>query len=167
MELAVDIVETPIGKLSVVAEGDQLCHLDFENGDVRMATLLKRRYGAYQLTPKENAAKMRDRLAAYFNGDWSSLMDLKCKTGGTEFQKTVWNALCEIPRGETWSYAELADHIGNPSAVRAVARANALNPISIFIPCHRVIGKDGTLTGYAGGLDRKEYLLRHEGALLV
>ena len=167
MELSLDLVDTPIGKLSVVAEGNILCHLDFENGDVRMETLLKRRYGDFQLKPRENAAGLRDRLNAYFDGDWDSLTGLEYRTGGTDFQHQVWQALTEIPRGQTISYAELAENVGNPAAVRAVARSNALNPISIFIPCHRVIGKDGTLTGYAGGLDRKEYLLRHEGALLV
>ena len=167
MELTLDLVETPIGKLSVVAEDNILCHLDFENGDVRMDTLLKRRFGSYQTRIQENAAGMRDRLNAYFNGDWDSLEGLNYRTGGTDFQRSVWKALTEIPRGQTISYAELAENVGNPAAVRAVARSNALNPISIFIPCHRVIGKDGTLTGYAGGLDRKEYLLRHEGALLV
>ena len=84
---------------------------------------------------------------------------------GSDFQKTVWRELQNIPAGETRSYQEIAVRIGNPNAVRAVGLANSRNPISIAIPCHRVIGKDGTLTGYAGGLERKSWLLKHEGAV--
>lgn len=85
---------------------------------------------------------------------------------GTAFQEQVWSALVTIPFGKTWSYQELANAIGNPNAVRAVGLANSKNPISIIIPCHRVIGKNGKLTGYAGGVDRKKALLKHEGAML-
>ncbi len=105
--------------------------------------------------------------AIYFNGDWRAFDDLELEPGGTEFQREVWRELRRIPPGQAISYADLAQSIRRPAAVRAVGRANALNPIAIIVPCHRVIGKDGTLTGYAGGLKRKEWLLRHEGALLV
>ena len=100
-------------------------------------------------------------LKAYFNGELRQF-DVTLLPGGTPFQKRVWKALGEIPFGSTISYGELAASLGNPGAVRAVAAANARNPIWVLIPCHRVIGSDGSLTGYAGGLHRKKWLLDHE-----
>lgn len=100
-------------------------------------------------------------LEAYFAGELKSF-DLKLAPEGTEFQKSVWNALCEVPYGETRSYKEIAVSIGNPRAYRAVGLANNRNPIAIIVPCHRVIGADGKLTGYASGLDIKEFLLKLE-----
>lgn len=93
--------------------------------------------------------------------------ELKLAPVGTAFQRRVWQALLEIPFGRTWSYRDLALHIDKPDAIRAVGTANGANPISLIIPCHRVIGSNGTLVGYGGGLPRKEWLLRHEGALLL
>ena len=106
----------------------------------------------------------KQEVAGYFAGARKTF-DLKLHTPGTDFQQQVWGALQKIPYGETASYAEQAERIGNPKAVRAVARANGMNRIAIVIPCHRVIGSDGSLTGYAGGLERKRWLLRHEGAI--
>lgn len=100
-------------------------------------------------------------LEAYFAGE-SAVFTTTLAPAGTEFQRRVWEELLQIPAGQTRSYAEIARAIGRPSAVRAVARANATNPISILVPCHRVIGSDGSLTGYGGGLDRKKWLLDHE-----
>jgi methylated-DNA-[protein]-cysteine S-methyltransferase len=100
-------------------------------------------------------------LAAYFAGELTEF-DLPMKMIGTEFQKTVWRELLNIPFGVTISYGELADRVGNPNASRAVGAANGRNPISIIVPCHRVIGSNGKLTGYGGGLERKEWLLAHE-----
>jgi len=102
----------------------------------------------------------------YFSGT-RQMFEVPLAATGTEFQQKVWQALTTIPFGTTWSYQDLANAIGNPKAVRAVGLANGKNPISIIVPCHRVIGKNGTLTGYAGGIERKEGLLKHEGALLV
>ena len=105
-------------------------------------------------------------LAAYFAGTRQTF-DLELQLAGTDFQNQVWRALCTIPYGETVSYQDIANAIGAPEAVRAVGAANGRNPIAIIVPCHRVIGSDGRLTGYGGGLWRKKWLLRHEGALLV
>jgi methylated-DNA-[protein]-cysteine S-methyltransferase len=102
-------------------------------------------------------------LAAYFAGSVNAIDGLPTATGGTEFQRMVWRALRQIPCGETISYATLARRIGRPAAVRAVGLANGANPISIVVPCHRVIGSDGSLTGYGDGLERKRWLLAHEG----
>ena len=103
----------------------------------------------------------KKQLFEYFNGE-RKVFDLKQNPKGTEFQKKIWNELIKIPYGETKSYSEIAKNIGNPKACRAVGNANNKNPIGICIPCHRVIGKNGSLTGYAGGIDKKEYLLNIE-----
>jgi len=100
-------------------------------------------------------------LEEYFSGRRTQF-DLPLAAKGTDFQQSVWQALCKIPYGETWSYQQLADEIGNPKAVRAVGLANGKNPISVIVPCHRVIGKNGKLTGYAGGVETKEKLLQLE-----
>lgn len=105
--------------------------------------------------------KVINQLDEYFAGRRSEF-ELPLAAKGTEFQQQVWHALCNIPYGQTWSYQDLADAIGNPKAVRAVGLANGKNPISIIIPCHRVIGKNGKLTGYAGGVERKAKLLELE-----
>lgn len=109
--------------------------------------------------------KAVEQLDAYFRGELKNF-DLKLDPEGTDFQKKVWKALLEIPYGETVSYLELSKQIGDVKAIRAVASANGKNPLWIVVPCHRVIGSDGSLTGYAGGLDRKKWLLEHEGALI-
>ena len=167
MALYMDEFDTPLTTMSAVVHDGALCQLDFADCAERIERMLVRRFGTESAIRTENPAGIRDRLAAYFDGDWEAFDGLPLETGGTPFQRTVWKALCDIPAGRAISYAELAENIGNPPAVRAVARANSQNPISIIVPCHRVIGKDGSLTGYAGGLHRKEWLLRHEGALLV
>jgi methylated-DNA-[protein]-cysteine S-methyltransferase len=108
--------------------------------------------------------KTKKQLEQYFAGQRTAF-DLPINSEGTEFQQTVWKTLTTIPYGETWNYGELASAIGNKNASRAVGAANGKNPISIIVPCHRVIGANGTLTGYAGGLKAKEWLLKHEGVL--
>ena len=110
------------------------------------------------------AAPISTAFERYFAGDRTALKTVPWTTGGTAFQRKVWQALATIPVGETWSYAQLAAAIGSPKAVRAVGLANGANPIPIVVPCHRVIGANGSLTGFGGGLDRKRWLLRHEGA---
>ncbi len=159
-----DIFESPIGEICIVADGSQLCLLDFRDSDERMARLLRRRFGEYQQETRINVLGMRDRLKRYFECDWSAFSGLPVSTGGTAFQKSVWEALTRIPVGSAISYHHLAEKCRNPGAVRAAASANASNPVAIVVPCHRVIGKDGTLRGYAGGVERKAWLLRHEGA---
>jgi methylated-DNA-[protein]-cysteine S-methyltransferase len=146
-----------IGPLEVyVAEG-KLVALGFGDGEGRR---LKKRFG--EVDWKVGASLPARRLREYLDGDLDALAALEVEPGGTPFQRQVWAALRRIPVGTTISYGELARTVGNPRAVRAVARANALNPIAIVIPCHRVIGSDGKLTGYAGGLPRKQWLLEHE-----
>ncbi|MEZ4465902.1 MAG: methylated-DNA--[protein]-cysteine S-methyltransferase [bacterium] len=103
-------------------------------------------------------------LAAWLAGDARALDAVPVDPAGTPFQRQVWALLRTLPGGQTWTYAELARRLGQPTATRAVARANATNPVALFIPCHRVLGSDGTLTGYAGGVARKRWLLAHEGA---
>ncbi len=103
-----------------------------------------------------------EQLAQYFQGERQQF-DLELDPEGTDFQLRVWQALCEIPFGGTLSYGEIAEKLGKPAAARAVGAANGRNPIAIVVPCHRVIGSDGTLTGYAGGLEIKQWLLQHEG----
>ncbi len=132
-----------------------------------MARLLRRHYGEGGWTVREAAAPTRARkaLEAYFDGQIEAIDALETATGGTAFQRQVWAALRTIPAGTTWSYGALADRIGRPKAVRAAGLANGANPIGVIVPCHRVIGADGSLTGYGGGLPRKRWLLAHEDAL--
>ena len=129
-----------------------------------MRRLLDRYYGKgrYTLEPARDPGGLTTAMRAYFKGDIAVIDPLPVETPGTPFQKSVWRALRKIKRGKTISYAELARRIGKPTAVRAAGLANGQNPISIVVPCHRVIGSDGSLTGYGGGLDRKQWLLRHE-----
>ena len=165
-ELQSDTVSSPIGHIAVVADGEELVFLDFEDNQERKLTLLKRRFGEVTLNDERNVLGMRDRIARYFQGDREAFDGIKLSAGGTDFQRQVWQALCDIPWGQSISYDQLARDIGNGSAIRAAASANARNPISIIVPCHRVIGKNGSMRGYAGGVDRKVWLLRHEGALI-
>ena len=137
---------------------------DWTGYEPRMQRLLARHYGA--VTPKTERAPehLRKPLAAYFEGDLASIDTIDCATGGTPFQRAVWKALRDIPAGRTESYGQLAARIGKPAAVRAVGLANGANPIGLVVPCHRVIGANGSLTGYGGGIERKRWLLNHEGA---
>ncbi|MEM9906095.1 MAG: methylated-DNA--[protein]-cysteine S-methyltransferase [Cyanobacteria bacterium P01_D01_bin.44] len=156
-------VESPIGQILVVTQGDVLCSVDFEGYEDRMMALLKKRYGALDLKKGGKMGGICDRIRAYLSGDLHSLDDIPTETSGTEFQQQVWHALRSIPPGSVITYGELAQQIGRPKAVRAVGMTNGLNPIAIVLPCHRVVGANGKLTGYAGGLARKRWLLAHEG----
>lgn len=162
-QLTYEVCDSPVGNVQAVLDQDVLVLIDFSENSERIRRLLERRFGNYALTASSNGL-VRQRLERYFEGDWTAFEGLVWETGGTSFQCSVWRALSNIPRGETLSYHELAERVGNPRAIRAAASANANNPIAIVIPCHRVIGKDGALRGYAGGVNRKEWLLKHEGA---
>lgn len=155
-------IPTPLGDLTLVLERETLVFLDFSDNLERMNRLLGRRFGSYSLEQMIHETEFSSRISEYFAGDFSALEGLSISTGGTEFQQKVWQALLEIPAGQTWSYGQLAEHLGSPRAVRAVGQTNGLNPIGLVLPCHRVIGANGTLTGYAGGLERKKWLLEHE-----
>jgi len=163
MELLIDRVGSPIGTILLVSDGQALRALDFETHEQRMHRLLRLRYGNCRLTPARNPAGLSDRIAAYFAGDIAALDSIPVQTGGTPFQRQVWAALRRIPAGLTTTYGQLARQFGSPNSSRAVGMANGSNPVVIVVPCHRVIGAGGALTGYGGGLDRKRWLLAHEG----
>ncbi len=167
IQLQHDVLDSPIGQIFVVADGTALCAVDFEGYEDRMTTLLQKYHGDFELVPTHNPLGARERLRAYLEGDLASLDTLPVNTGGTAFQQQVWQQLKAIAPGTVWTYGELAQRLDNPKAVRAVGMANSLNPISIVLPCHRVVGANRTLTGYAGGLERKRWLLAHEGVALV
>jgi methylated-DNA-[protein]-cysteine S-methyltransferase len=167
IELQTATVPSPIGNVLLVADGPTLVSLDFEEYVARMEMLLTKRYGPYHLVPTPDPAGAVARLRRYFGGDLDAFDGIAVTPGGTAFQSTVWQALREIPVGTTASYGELAARLGVPKASRAVGYANSLNPIAIVLPCHRVVGAKAALTGYAGGLERKRWLLQHEGVQLI
>ncbi len=159
--LWIDHLETPLGVLSIVVAGDALRAVGWTDGAKRTA----RAPSPVAPVPRRDPAGLTSALRAYFAGDVRILDRLPVDVQGTPFQNTVWRALRDIPCGETVSYGELARRIGRPAAVRAVGLANGANPVGIVVPCHRVIGASGALTGYAGGLPRKQWLLAHESRL--
>ena len=151
------VVDTPVGPLVAVADDGRLARLGPDaspDPDV--------------VGPRDDAAlpAVREQVAAYFAGELRDF-DLPLGAVGTPFQTRVWAALRTIPYGETWSYRQLAEELGQPTAVRAVGGANSRNPVFLVVPCHRVVGSSGALTGYAGGLDLKRWLLDHERAVLA
>ncbi len=165
LRLLAEKLVTPIGTLVVMTdERGRLRAIDWTDHDDRMRRLLARHYGSDHMTvvPASQLSEPASAIAEYFEGGLHAIDSLPTATEGTPFQKRVWQALREIPTGQTVSYGELARHIGQPTAVRAVGLANGANPIGIVVPCHRVIGANGSLTGYGGGLDRKRWLLNHE-----
>jgi methylated-DNA-[protein]-cysteine S-methyltransferase len=160
-------IPTPVGDMLIaVDEEERLRVLDWDSHVERMERLMERYYGPGAVTLAESAADhaVARKLEAYVAGDIAAIDDIPTRTSGTAFQRKVWAALREIPAGQTWSYGRLAVHVGESGAARAVGLANGSNPIGVVVPCHRVIGANGTLTGYGGGLERKRWLLRHEGA---
>lgn len=158
---------TPAGRVVLVERGGSLVGLVFEDHWKGFRGELEKRFGEFSLEEDPRGGAPAEALRRYLAGDLAALDAIEVDTGGTPFQQLVWRTLRKIPAGTTWSYARLAREIGRPSATRAVAAANGANPVSIVVPCHRVIGSDGSLTGYGGGLPRKRWLLVHEGALLL
>jgi methylated-DNA-[protein]-cysteine S-methyltransferase len=164
-QLFVNRIDTPIGKMLVVSDRDgNLRAVDWTDYEARMRRLLRLHYGAsgFQLKPKHNANDLTDAMNRYFAGEVEAIDVLPVETAGTPFQRQVWHALRKIRCGMTISYAQLAERIGRPTAVRAVGLANGSNPVGVVVPCHRVIGSDGSLTGYGGGIERKRWLLERE-----
>jgi methylated-DNA-[protein]-cysteine S-methyltransferase len=158
-------IESPLGPLLVVHDAQgALRALDFADYEARLRRLLQSHYGRVPLDAGAAPAAVREALGRYFAGELQALQGIAWKTGGTTFQRAVWQALTQIPPGQTRSYGELARSLGLADAARAVGWANGSNPVALVVPCHRVIGADGSLTGYAGGLHRKAWLLGHEGA---
>jgi methylated-DNA-[protein]-cysteine S-methyltransferase len=165
-DLYADRIDSAIGTLLLISRGDRLCALDYRGYDHRMNAFLAARFGDYTLHDANDPGGAASAVRAYLGGDMRALDVLAVDTGGTPFQESVWAELRRIPAGTTITYGELARRVGQPSASRAVGHANSLNPVAIVVPCHRVIGANATLTGYAGGLDRKRWLLEHEGVRL-
>jgi methylated-DNA-[protein]-cysteine S-methyltransferase len=165
LQLLIDRIKTPIGELLIVADHDgNLRAADWTDHEARMRRLLRLHYGenGFGLEPTRNLKDLACAIGAYFAGELSAIDGLPVKTAGTAFQREVWRALRTIPCGTTVSYAKLARRVGRPAAVRAVGLANGSNPVGIVVPCHRVIGSNGSLTGYGGGIERKRWLLEHE-----
>ena len=157
-------IETPLGIMIVGSVDDGICMCEFNDRKTLEAQLIKlKRYLQQEITEgaEGHIKNLRLQLNEYFAGT-RKRFDIPLVTPGTEFQKKVWNELLNIPYGATISYRQQANALLNPLAVRAVANANGMNRIAIIIPCHRVIGSNGSLTGYAGGLDKKKWLLEHE-----
>lgn len=157
--------ETPIGTALLVTDGEGVLRaLDWSDYEARLHRLLRRHYGNFILKPAPAPVDLTRALTGYFAGDLGQLNRVKWRTNGTSFQQKVWKKLQTIPAGKTSSYGIMATRLKAPNAARAVGLANGANPVSVVVPCHRLIGADGSLTGYAGGLERKQWLLAHEGA---
>ena len=170
--LYADRLESTIGTLLLIHDREEhLCALDFHDFEPRMRRLLRLHYGVegYDFAIEDRAAPtpIRRAIGDYFLGDLRAIDSIPVSTGGTSFQREVWSGLRTIPTGTTLSYGALARQLGRPKSVRAVGLANGANPVAIVVPCHRVIGTDGSLTGYGGGISRKRWLLTHEGIALV
>jgi methylated-DNA-[protein]-cysteine S-methyltransferase len=167
--LFVDRLKSPVGELVLVADGGGSLRVLGWYGAGKeppelMAELRRQCGPAVRLEQRRNPGGLTAAIGDYFHGDVAVIDALPVAAEGTAFQQSVWSALRQIPCGSTVAYSDLARLIGRPAAVRAVGLANGSNPVAIVVPCHRVVGKDGTLTGYGGGLDRKRWLLAHEAA---
>jgi methylated-DNA-[protein]-cysteine S-methyltransferase len=163
MTILSDRIETPIGDMVLLAEDGVLLLLEFDDATDRVAREMAKRFGHGQTQAASDPFGLSSRVRAYFDGDLAAIDGIETNGGGTEFQRRVWAELKRIPCGTTISYGELATRLGDRNAMRAVGLANGRNPIAIVVPCHRVIGADGSMTGYGGGVERKVWLLLHEG----
>jgi len=164
---SIDRLDTPIGVALVVTDaGGMLRAFDWEDHAGRLKGLLRLQYGAVELKEARAPKAIRSALSHYFKGDLDALKTIEWRIAGTPFQRKVWNALPKIPVGTTMTYGALAAKLGSPNAMRAVGHANGSNPISVVIPCHRLIAADGSLVKYGSGLARKRWLLTHEGVAL-
>jgi len=165
LRLLKDQFNTPIGEMVIVVDHDgNLRAVDWADHADRMLRLLRRHYGknGFTLETAQNPGGLTRTMKNYFAGELSSIDAVAAQTAGKPFQREVWRSLREIPYGLTISYGEFAKRIGRPKAVRAVGLANGANPIGVVVPCHRVIGSSGSLTGYGGGIERERWLLEHE-----
>jgi methylated-DNA-[protein]-cysteine S-methyltransferase len=165
LELLLDRLDTPIGEMVIVADHDgNLRATIWKEHDERLKPVLEHHYGknGFTLELACNPTGLAEAIGRYFAGELTAIDTLPVESSGTAFQLEVWKALREIPCGTTVSYGKLAARLGRPKALRAVGLANGSNPIGVVVPCHRVIGSDGSLTGYGGGIERKRWLLDHE-----
>lgn len=164
--LHITTYRSPIGEMEIVLDGEVLVGLEFSETSRRTPQRLRghlsRRYGDFELHRRNEPTPVNAALDIYFSRGGDPFRGLKLEPGGTPFQRRVWGELRRTRFGSTLDYATLAARAGNPRAVRATASSNARNPIAIVVPCHRVIGRDGTLRGYAGGIERKRWLIDHE-----
>ena len=160
--LFLDRVKTPIGELLLVSDArGRLRMLEFADKEERWRSIFRRHFDARAFIEKRDAT-VAAKLKRYFAGDIAALAEIATDAQGTDFQQACWTNLRKIKPGTTTTYGALAAKMGKPAAMRAVGLANGANPIAIVVPCHRVVGSDGTLTGYGGGLERKRWLLNHE-----
>jgi methylated-DNA-[protein]-cysteine S-methyltransferase len=157
-------IESPIGPLALAAHDGRVCLLHFGRADDRVRRTLHRWYPSESIGRHADPAGAVTVLDSYFNGKLNALDAVAVEMNGTLFQQRVWDALRRVAAGKTASYIGIARAIGAPASVRAVGAANGANPVAVIVPCHRIIGANGSLTGYGGGLARKEWLLRHERA---
>jgi methylated-DNA-[protein]-cysteine S-methyltransferase len=173
MQLSRTLIPTPLGDMLALSSDEGLCALEFttvmgsaggEDRQTRLNARLARWFPPHEIVDRETPTITRTRgwLTAYFEGISPALVDLPLDMRGAPFEKRVWLALQTIPPGQTTSYGALAHALGSAGASRAVGAANGANPVAIIVPCHRVIGSNGSLTGYGGGLDRKTWLIDHE-----
>jgi methylated-DNA-[protein]-cysteine S-methyltransferase len=162
--ILIQTIESPIGPLTAAERAGRVCLLHFGPDEPAVDVMFERWYPG-EARARQSLPAVATVLERYFGGDIAALDSVAVELNGTPFQKNVWQALRRIPAGTTISYAELAKRIGDPAAVRAVGTANGANPVAVIVPCHRVIGSNGRLTGYGGGLDRKQWLLEHEGVV--
>jgi len=164
MRCDVTSMESPIGRIVVATSDAGVIAVEFSEADDPRDCRFARRFPGARFETSDRGRDVVERLARWFAGDLSALDEVRVAAEGTAFERRVWTELRRLAPGEVVSYGALAARIGRPRAARAVGRANATNPVAIVVPCHRVIGGDGSLTGYAGGLERKRFLLSHEAA---
>jgi methylated-DNA-[protein]-cysteine S-methyltransferase len=161
--LFIDKLDTPLGTTVMITDASGVLRMHaWEDRPDCWRARFRRCFGDAGVTARRDPFGHVSAMRRYFDGEITALDAIPVAFAGTPFQEKVWNALRTIPAGTTLSYGALAERIGSPQAVRAVGRANGSNPIGVVVPCHRVIGADGSLTGYGGGLARKRWLLEHE-----
>ena len=164
--LRIDRIAAPAGapfaEILIAVDGDKLVAVDFKGFEARMQRLLAKRYAAFDFAEKSDPCGFATSIRAYLAGKLDAIKDIAVDTGGTPFQRDAWQALRSIAPGTTVTYGEQAQRIGRPRAARAIGTANGQNPVAIVLPCHRVVGSQGALSGYAGGVATKAWLLQHE-----
>ncbi|CAN7581133.1 methylated-DNA--[protein]-cysteine S-methyltransferase [Rhizobium sp. LjRoot254] len=163
MQIQTIMADHAIGPIHIVADGGRLIAMEFGDTEHRLMPMLRARFGKEpMLEPVDDLNEITSAIRAYFEGDLAALDAIEVDGGGTEFQRRAWEALRAIPPGETRTYGQMAAALGRPNAARAIGMANALNPVSLVVPCHRLVGSNGSLTGYGGGIARKRWLVDHE-----
>ena len=162
MQLWQERFDSAVGTLLLVTSQDRLYSLDFQGYEDRMRRLLRKRFGSFELSERAAPSQALKAARSYFAGNLDAFLEISLRLNGTDFQSQVWRELTRIEPGTTSSYKDIAEKIGKPGASRAVGMANRSNPIALAIPCHRVIAASGSLGGFAGGIEKKEWLLNHE-----